>query len=64
MTNGLFTNFTGTVSLRASEGSMIEDFESGIWPHTPWVSLGILGTISSAYAHDGNYGLQDPEWTY
>jgi len=45
---------------------MIEDFESGIWPHSPWVSVaGItLGTISAAYAHDGNYGLSDPDWIY
>jgi hypothetical protein len=67
--NSTVSNFTGTVFLRATAGggiSMIEDFESGIWPHSPWVSVaGItLGTISAAYAHDGNYGLSDPDWIY
>ncbi len=64
------TNFTGTVSLQCIEGGgmsqTFEDFESGIWPHSPWVSVSgtTPGTISPAYAHDGNYGLSDPEWMY
>jgi uncharacterized repeat protein (TIGR01451 family) len=68
--NTTVSNFSGTVSLQAGppggSGSVIEGFESGIWPHAPWVSVGgtTLGTISSAYAHDGNYGLRDPEWLY
>jgi uncharacterized repeat protein (TIGR01451 family) len=68
--NTTVSNFNGTVSLQTGPlgagGSVIEDFESGIWPHTPWVSVsgGTFGTISSSYAHDGNYGLRDPEWMY
>src|SRR5439155_17801471 len=68
--NTTVSNFTGTVSLKGFSGitpsSTIEDFESGIWPHSPWVSLtpSTPGTISAADAHDGTYGLRDPEWTY
>ena len=67
--NTTVSNFAGTVMLQAKTGMesyMIEDFESGIWPHSPWVNLnpGIPGTISSSSAHDGFYGLSDPEWTY
>ncbi len=67
--NRTVSNFTSRVSLLAIAGggnSMIEDFESGIWPHSPWVSVAgvTLGTISPAYAHDGNYGLSDPDWIY
>jgi uncharacterized delta-60 repeat protein len=64
------TNFNGSVNIagftNGSGNTSIEDFESGNWPHAPWISLvprtpGILGT---AYAHDGSYGLSDPGWTY
>jgi len=67
--NTTVSNFNGTVSLQTglpgAVGS-VEDFESGIWPHAPWVRVaGItLGTVSASYAHDGSYGLQDPEWMY
>ncbi len=66
--NTTVSNFTGPVALQVSSGpvTVIEDFESGIWPHAPWVSPGpgANGTISPAYAHDGNYGLRDPSWIY
>jgi hypothetical protein len=28
------------------------------------VLLGGAGTLSNAYAHDGNFGLRDPDWAY
>jgi uncharacterized repeat protein (TIGR01451 family) len=68
--NTTVSNFAGPVSLQsvggASASSTIEDFESGVWPHSPWVSVGgvTLGTVSTTYAHDGKYGLSDPEWIY
>jgi uncharacterized repeat protein (TIGR01451 family) len=68
--NRTVTNFTGSVALRgqlgAGIGNAIEDFESGIWPHSPWVlrNPSTPGTLGIAYAHDGNYGLQDPDWMY
>ena len=65
--NSVVSNFTGTVALSGwtggGAGAMIEDFESGTWPHSPWVA-GSGGTISGSYAHDGVYGLSDPEWSY
>ena len=68
--NTTVSNFSGPVSLQCFAGgavsSTIEDFESGIWPHSPWISAQGLtvGTLSTAYAHDGIYGLSDPEWMY
>lgn len=68
--NHIVTNFSGQVSLQclgaASASTTIEDFESGTWPHAPWVSVqGLtLGTLATTYAHDGNYGLSDPDWIY
>lgn len=60
------TNFTGSASLSGWTGSNpIEDFESGTWPHSPWVTTGTpVGSLSPAHAHDGDYGLGDPNWTY
>jgi uncharacterized repeat protein (TIGR01451 family) len=60
------TNFTGAVRLGGWLGDSagpIEDFESGIWPTPPWVG-GSGGTVSPSHAHDGNYGLSDPEWVH
>ena len=68
--NTTVSNFTGPVALQCTgaggAATLIEGFESGVWPHAPWVSVSgsTFGTISSAYAHDGNYGLSDPEWMY
>lgn len=46
-----------------SDGSTIEDFETGSgWPWSPW--QGGTGTVSSSYAHDGSYGIMDPGWCY
>ena len=68
--NTTVTNFTGPAALQCIEGGnvsdTIEDFESGVWPHAPWVSVtgDTFGTVSPSYAHDGNYGLSDPDWMY
>jgi uncharacterized repeat protein (TIGR01451 family) len=69
--NNRATNFVGSVGLsgwtNAENGAsgMIEDFESGTWPKTPWIILSNTpGYISATAAHDGAYGLRDPEWTY
>jgi hypothetical protein len=52
------TGWTGT-------GSLIEGFESGVWPSGSWVpDFGTPGIIGGAYAHNGSYGLSDPEWAY
>src|SRR5581483_3748896 len=56
------SNYTGVVSFHIGSGTggTIEDFESGTWPRAPWTSAvagATVGTISSAFAHDGNYGL-------
>jgi hypothetical protein len=69
--NVVATNFNGSANLSATTNgygsTSIEDFESGVWPHGPWVlaiSGTVLGTLSTSFAHDGLYGLSDPEWTY
>jgi len=67
--NNTVTGSEGAVSLigRIGVGSgtnaSIEDFETGIWPHAPWVGGG-SGTLSSLYAHDGGFGILDPDWYY
>lgn len=55
-----------TLSGYAGTGSLVEGFESGTWPAAPWVITvpGTPGAIGTAFAHDGTYGLQDPEWDY
>jgi uncharacterized repeat protein (TIGR01451 family) len=68
--NSTVTNFTGTASIQCvpagGTSGNIEDFESGTWPSPGWVSVSgtTLGTLSSTNAHDGDYGLSDPEWMY
>ena len=66
--NATASGFAAPVSLSGwtGTGSLIEGFESGTWPHSPWVItvVGTPGVIGAAYAHDGAYGLQDPEWAY
>ena len=43
-------------------GSIIEDFETGSgWPWSPWTG-GSGGTVGTGYAHDGTYGIRDPNW--
>jgi len=43
----------------------LEGFEAGTWPVSPWVSAGSGGgTVSGAAAHDGSYGITDPDWYY
>jgi hypothetical protein len=43
---------------------MIEDFETGTWPWSPWVVEYSGGTVGTAYAHDGSRGITDPDWHY
>ena len=69
--NNTATNFTGSVGFSGwtnadtAAAGTIEDFESGTWPHAPWLTLSnTYGYVSPTYAHDGVYGLSDPEWTY
>jgi uncharacterized repeat protein (TIGR01451 family) len=67
--NTVVSNFNGPVKLSivgSGNAGVVEDFETGIWPHSPWVfiSPGTPGTLSPGFAHDGTYGLGDPEWTY
>lgn len=64
----LVTNFPGPVELSAWTGAapeMVEDFESGTWPHAPWIGDSV-GLVSGDYAHDGSFGLNliDQVWTY
>ncbi len=69
--NNLATNFNGPAALSGwvvMKGSdSIEDFDTNIWPHTPWlpgIGTNVTGTLSNAFAHDGTNGLRDPEWMY
>jgi len=63
------TDFTDSVSFTAwGNGTLnsLEDFESGVWPHSPWmfVNSQATGILSTNCAHDGDYGLKDPYWAY
>jgi len=44
--------------------NMIEDFEVGSWPWSPWVVIASGGTVGSAYAHEGSRGIINPGWHY
>jgi hypothetical protein len=56
--------------------AIIEDFEQGPpWPWSPWVEAKVStsdaentgtfgGTVTGAAAHDGSYGILDPDWAY
>ncbi|UCH63417.1 MAG: M6 family metalloprotease domain-containing protein [Fidelibacterota bacterium] len=44
---------------------IIEDFETGTWPWSPWISADIGGgSTISACAHDGSYGITDGGYSY
>jgi hypothetical protein len=43
---------------------VVEDFEAGTWPVSPWIAHGSGGSVTSTAAHDGSYGLVDPGWYY
>jgi hypothetical protein len=43
---------------------MIDDFESGTWPAPGWIVQAAGGSVGASYAHDGSYGLFDPDWHY
>ncbi|HFQ80608.1 MAG TPA: PEP-CTERM sorting domain-containing protein [Desulfobacterales bacterium] len=59
LVTGLFVvGIVGTAS-----ATMIEDFESGSFG-AGWVTVGGFGSVSTSAAHDGSYGVTDPEWTY
>ena len=64
-----FSGFVNLVGLASGSGvTSIENFDSGVWPHAPWIYVAggsAIGTISPTNAHDGSsYGLSDPDWTY
>jgi hypothetical protein len=57
--------FNGQVHLAGFSGTtLIDGFESGVWPHAPWVSVGGSGSALSGSTHDGSFGLSDPGWYY
>ncbi|MGZ5569316.1 MAG: immunoglobulin domain-containing protein, partial [Limisphaerales bacterium] len=63
----LYTDFSSVVDLSAvvNLGGTIENFDSGIWPHSPWITnTAVPGTVAATNAHDGAYGLSDPGWAY
>ena len=42
----------------------IEDFESGVWPAAGWTVVSSGGSVTGAAAHDGSYGVFNPDWHY
>jgi len=42
--------------------TVVEGFESGVWPAAGWT--GGTATVTTTAAHDGSYGVQDPDWPY
>lgn len=45
--------------------SMVDDFETSVWPSAPWVAVsGTSGSVTAAAAHDGAFGLHDAYWHY
>ena len=44
--------------------SMIEDFETGTWPWSPWVVYTSGGSVGTGYAHEGSRGIINPDWHY
>jgi hypothetical protein len=68
--DGYGTSAKGTGTLQATIApagptcTLLEGFESGVWPASGWVSVGGGGSVSSAYAHDGAYGIRNPDWYY
>jgi hypothetical protein len=48
----------------AGSATIIEDFETGTWPWSPWVVQASGGTVGSASAHDGSRGILNPGWHY
>lgn len=47
----------------ATSSGVIENFETGIWPWSPWIPVGGGGTIVND-AYEGIRAIQDPEWHY
>ncbi len=50
--------------MRCGSCAIIDDFETGSWPYAPWLVETAGGSVTTAAAHDGTYGLQDPDWHY
>ncbi len=46
--------------------TIVEDFESGTWPWSPWVAYASGGTINTnlTYVHDGTRSIYNPGWHY
>lgn len=59
--NNTVTTFGGTVAFTARTGVRdVEPFNTGGWPHAPWVAVGAAyGATSPTYAHDGAAGFSD-----
>lgn len=53
---------TGGVCMSTTR--VIDAFDVTTWPRSPWVSVAGGGASSTACAHDGSRGLQDPGWHY
>jgi hypothetical protein len=63
--NNTVTTFNGNVSFNGWSGvTDIDNFDTGVWPHAPWVSVEGGGAASAGFIHDGASGLQDPGWYY
>jgi hypothetical protein len=60
-TQNMTLEFCGSGS---SSPTIIEDFETGTWPWSPWVVNASGGTVSSTAAHDGSRGIYNPGWHY
>jgi hypothetical protein len=56
---------TALVSLSSAHATVVESFDSGTWG-ADWSKTSEAGTISTAAAHDGAYGveLNGSTWTY
>jgi hypothetical protein len=61
--NNTVTTFNGNVSFNAWSGvSDIDNFDTGIWPHAPWVLAAggvAYGASTTAHIHDGASGFTD-----
>ncbi len=42
----------------------VEDFETGVWPWDPWVTVYPGGETDNSCAYEGNRGISNPEWHY
>lgn len=54
----------GITCTATSTCTVVEGFEAGTWPVSPWTAVTAGGSVSTTAAHDGTYGITDPEWHY